>query len=115
MLGRMDGLVLLFVAGLAILLGWVTSVAIGRGRSLERLEDATGAAGADDVERAVRQALQDGEDARWLASQTSHDIHYLTELLSSGVVRLRDDLTVEWANDAAHLMLDRKPGSMNAR
>ena len=111
----MDAFALLFIALLAILLGWAGAIAIGRGRVLERLEDATEAASPDDVERAVRKAIQDADDARWLASQTGQDTHYLTELLSSGVVRLRDDLTVEFANNAAHVMLDRKPGSMNGR
>jgi two-component system phosphate regulon sensor histidine kinase PhoR len=39
----------------------------------------------------------------------------LTELLTAGVVRLRDDLTVEYANGAAHVMLERRPGSMVGR
>jgi hypothetical protein len=45
-------------------------------------------------------ALEEAEDARWNAEQTSHDTGYLTELLTAGVVRLRDDLTVEFANGA---------------
>ena len=53
--------------------------------------------------------------ARWEAEQISHDTGYLTELLTAGVVRLRDDLTVEFANAAAHVMLDRKPGTMIGR
>jgi two-component system phosphate regulon sensor histidine kinase PhoR len=111
----MDYAAILFIAGLAILLGWVAALAIGRGRAIERLEDATGARSADDVERQVRRALQDAEDARWLASQTGQDTHYLTEILTAGVVRLRDDLTVEFANNAAHVILDRRPGSMVGR
>jgi two-component system phosphate regulon sensor histidine kinase PhoR len=39
----------------------------------------------------------------------------LTELVTAGVVRLGDDLTVEFANGAAHLMLERRPGSMAGR
>ncbi len=111
----MDAPELVFIAALAILLGWALLVAMSRGRTLERLEDATGASDGGDVERRVRQAIQDGADARWLAAQTGQDTHYLTELLSSGVVRLRDDLTVEFANNAAHVMLDRKPGTMSGR
>jgi two-component system phosphate regulon sensor histidine kinase PhoR len=82
---------------------------------LERLQEATGASDADDVERRVRMAIEQAEDARWHAEQTAHDTDYLTELLTAGVVRLRDDLTVEFANGAAHVMLERRPGSMVGR
>jgi two-component system phosphate regulon sensor histidine kinase PhoR len=115
MLMPMDATEILFIAGLAILLGWVAALAVSRGRAIERLEDATGATSVDDVERQVRRAIEDAEDARWLASQTGQDTHYLTEILTAGVVRLRDDLTVEFANNAAHVILDRRPGSMNGR
>ncbi len=111
----MDSVELLFIVGLAILLAWALAVAISRGRVLERLEDATGAKDSDGVERMVRTALEEAEDARWHSEQTSHDTTYLTELLTGGVVRLRDDLTVEFANGAAHVMLDRKPGTMVGR
>jgi two-component system phosphate regulon sensor histidine kinase PhoR len=110
-----DTVAILFIGVLAVLLGWALAVAISRGRSIERLQDATGATDADDVERRVRIALEEAEDARWHAEQTAHDTGYLTELLTAGVVRLRDDLTVESANGAAHLMLERRPGSMVGR
>jgi two-component system phosphate regulon sensor histidine kinase PhoR len=110
-----DATVILFIAGLAILLGWVAALAIGRGRAIERLEDATGATSADDVERMVRRAIEEADDARWLVSQTGQDTHYLTEILTAGVVKLRDDLTVEFANNAAHVILDRRPGAMVGR
>ncbi len=111
----MDAVALLFIVLLAILLGWALSVALSRGRTIERLQEATGATDADDVEKRVRTALEDAEDARWNAEQANHDAGYLTELLTAGVVRLRDDLTVEFANGAAHVMLERRPGSMVGR
>ena len=111
----MDTVAILFIVGLAVLLGWSLAVAISRGRALDRLRDATGASDTDDVERLVRRAIEEAEDARWHAEQASHDTDYLTELLTAGVVRLKDDLTVEFANGAAHLMLERKPGSMAGR
>ena len=112
---RVDTVALLFTVALAILLGWTLTVAISRERTLDRLRDATGAADKDDVERLVRDALEQADDARWQADQTSHDTGHLTELLTAGVVRLRDDLTVEFANGAAHVMLDRRPGTMAGR
>ena len=111
----MDYLFLVVVAVLAALLGWAVALSVGRGRTLERLADATGAQDVDDVERLVRAALDAADDANWNAEQTRHDTGYLTELLSSGVVRLKDDLTVEFANGAAHVLLDRRPGSMAGR
>jgi len=111
----MDTVELLFIVVLVILLGSSLAAAISRGRALERLQEATGASDADDVERRVRMAIEQAEDARWHAEQTAHDTDYLTELLTAGVVRLRDDLTVEFANGAAHVMLERRPGSMVGR
>jgi two-component system, OmpR family, phosphate regulon sensor histidine kinase PhoR len=111
----MDAPELLFIAVLAMLLGWIGAVAISRGRTIERLQDTTGASNAEEVERKVRLTIEEAEDARWNAAQTAQDTHYLTELLTAGVVRLRDDLTVEYANSAAHVMLDRRPGSMVGR
>jgi two-component system phosphate regulon sensor histidine kinase PhoR len=111
----MDAVEVLFIVALAILFAWALALAISRGRSLERLEEVTGASDSDDVERRVRMALEEAEDARWNAEQTLHDTGYLTELLTAGVVRLRDDLTVEFANGAAHVLLDRRPGSMVGR
>jgi two-component system phosphate regulon sensor histidine kinase PhoR len=110
-----DAIEILFIAGLATLLGLFLAVATSRGRALERLQDATGASDAEDVERKVRAALDEADDARWNAEQTSHDTQYLTDLLTAGVVRLRDDLTVEFANGAAHVLLGRRPGSMIGR
>jgi two-component system phosphate regulon sensor histidine kinase PhoR len=110
-----DTVAILFIVGLAVLLGWSLAVAISRGRALDLLRDATGASDTDDVERLVRRAIEEAEDARWHAEQASHDTDYLTELLTAGVVRLKDDLTVEFANGAAHVMLERKPGSMAGR
>ena len=111
----MDTVEILFIVALAIMFGWALALALSRGRVIERLEEVTGGTGAADVERHVRLALEETEDARWNAEQTSHDTGYLTELLTAGVVRLRDDLTVEYANGAAHVMLERRPGSMVGR
>ncbi|MGD0017958.1 MAG: ATP-binding protein [Candidatus Limnocylindrales bacterium] len=111
----MDIVEILFIAALVTMLGWALAVAISRGRALERLRDATGAPDTADVERRVREALEQADDARWHAEQTAHDTGYLTELLMAGVIRLRDDLTVESANGAAHVMLERRPGTMVGR
>jgi two-component system phosphate regulon sensor histidine kinase PhoR len=110
-----DIIALLFIAGLVVVLGWVLAGSISRGRLIDRIGEATGAEDARDVERRVRAALDGADEARWQAEQAAFDSRYLTELLSAGIVRLRDDLTVEAANGAAHAMLDRKPGTMIGR
>jgi two-component system phosphate regulon sensor histidine kinase PhoR len=111
----MDPVVVLFIAGLVVLIGYATGIAISRGRTIERLADATGAEGAEDVERRVREAIDDASTARWNAEQVAHDTGYLTELLTAGIVRLRDDLVVEFANEAAHAILERRQGTMVGR
>ena len=111
----MDPVVVLFITGLVVLIGYVAGIAISRGRAIDRLADATGATDADDVERRVREALDDASAARWNAEQVNHDTGYLTELLTAGIVRLRDDLVVEFANEAAYAILERRSGSMVGR
>jgi two-component system phosphate regulon sensor histidine kinase PhoR len=115
MLDQMDPVVVLFITGLVVIIGYVAGIAISRGRSIDRLADATGATDADDVERRVREALDDASAARWDSEQVSHDTGYLTELLTAGIVRLRDDLVVEFANEAAHAILERRSGTMIGR
>jgi two-component system phosphate regulon sensor histidine kinase PhoR len=111
----MDPVVVLFITGLVVLIGYVAGIAISRGRAIDRLADATGATNADDVERRVREALDDAAAARWNAEQVNHDTGYLTELLTAGIVRLRDDLVVEFANEAAYAILERRSGTMVGR
>jgi two-component system phosphate regulon sensor histidine kinase PhoR len=111
----MDTIAVIFIAALAVLLGWALAVAISRGRLLERLQEATGATSADDVERLVRDALEGADMARWQAGQSTYDAGFLTELMSVGIVHLRDDLTVTSANGAAHTILERRPGGMVGR
>jgi two-component system phosphate regulon sensor histidine kinase PhoR len=110
-----DTILLLLVAGLVVLLGWLGAVTLSRGNALDRLADATGARDAEDVERQVRAVLDQAEDARWNAEQTAHDTRYLSDLLTAGVVHLQDDLTVDFANSAAHSLLDRRSSSMVGR
>jgi two-component system phosphate regulon sensor histidine kinase PhoR len=111
----MDPVEIIFIAVLVSLLGWIGAFAVSQGRMLERLRETTGAHDRSDIETNVRRVIQDAEDAHWDAEQTGQDVRYLTELLSGGVVKLRDDLIVEFANGAAHVMLGRQPGAMVGR
>ena len=112
----MDTVALLFIVGLAI----AAELGAGRG-DLARPGDGT--AGGRDRRQRTPTTWSGRSGPRssrprtpaGSAEQTAHDTTYLTELLTGGVVRLRDDLTVDFANGAAHVMLDRKPGTMVGR
>ena len=125
----MDGVVVGFVAILAVAFAVAAGVAIARGRALDAI-DAT----LRDAERASKQsgprpAGPAGEDltdqvgrlrrraevAELGLEQRLRDLAYLADLVGVGIVRLTDDLTVEVANTAAHVFLGREPGSMVGR
>jgi two-component system phosphate regulon sensor histidine kinase PhoR len=113
-----DGLVLLFVAIQAILLAIVAAQAMARGRELERIGDVAraGAGVANDEPVAAVNRLHDraGRLAFELDLQR-HDAAYLADLIGVGIVHLDDDLRVDQANAAAHVFLERGPGSMVGR
>jgi two-component system phosphate regulon sensor histidine kinase PhoR len=127
-----DGIVIAFVAVLAIAVAVATSIAIARGRQLDAVGDVL-----DDADRAARRAgnladasvgpagedLQDrvgrlrrrAEAAELALDQRLRDLGYLADLVGVGIVRLTDDLRVEVANTAAHVYLGREAGSMVGR
>ena len=55
------------------------------------------------------------EAAEFALEQRLRDLAYLADLIGVGIVRLTDDLRVEVANTAAHVFLERAPGSMLGR
>ena len=127
MLAPMDGLVIAFVAVMAIALALAVGVAWTRGRTLEAIDeslrdaDATapagvtqGAAGEDLTDR-LRRLRRRAETAEFGLDQRLRDLSYLADLVGVGIVRLNDDLRVEVANTAAHVFLRREPGSMVGR
>jgi len=127
-----DGIVIAFVAVLAIAVAAATSIAIARGRQLDAVGDVL-----DDADRAARRTgnvadasagpagedLQDrvgrlrrrAEAAELALDQRLRDLGYLADLVGVGIVRLTDDLRVEVANTAAHVYLGRESGSMVGR
>ena len=115
MLGGVDWPVIAFVAGEAVLTGVALAAAISRGRVLERLQELTGARDRDDIERTVRGALDEAGRARWEAAQVGQDLAELGDLAGAGIVRLDDRLQVDFANAAAHRLLDRGRGAMVGR
>ena len=140
MLAAMDGLVIAFVALQAIALAIALGVAWSRGRTIEAikgsLDDAerSGPAAHDTVAGGARAAARGGrgpagdelpdrlrrlrrraDDAEFQLDQRLRDLTYLADLVGVGIVRLTDDLRVEVANTAAHVFLQRDPGSMLGR
>ena len=112
----MDPLILVFVGGLAIALAVAAGAALGRGRELERLREATGAAGADgDLERSVRRLIDRAAGDDFRARQADSDRRYLGDLVGIGVVRLADDGRIDFANAAAHGLLGLPPGALLGR
>jgi two-component system phosphate regulon sensor histidine kinase PhoR len=122
MLGSMDPVVFAVLAMMTAALAVAVAVAISRGRALDAARDALrGALGeelpapgadlADDIGRLRRRA----EAAEFALGQRLRDLAYLADLVGLGIVRLTDDLRVEVANTAAHVLLGRPPGSMVGR
>ncbi|MEO5918592.1 MAG: ATP-binding protein [Candidatus Limnocylindrales bacterium] len=120
----MDSFALLFIALQAVLIAIAVGVAIARGRTIdavkERLADAARGAGertrgADDVVDAVGRLRRRSDAAEFALDQRLRDLAYLADLIGVGIIRLTDDLRVEVANTAAHLFVQRQPGSMVGR
>jgi two-component system phosphate regulon sensor histidine kinase PhoR len=111
-------LVLLFVALQAIVVAIVAAQAIGRGRQLERIAEAARDGSEAPGDEPVAAVLRLREQAERLAFELDlqrHDAVYLADLIGDGIVHLDDDLRVDRANAAAHVFLDRSPGSMVGR
>jgi len=118
-----DPVVLAVVATMAAALAAVIAVAISRGRALDAAGEALRSALpagetrppghdlADDIGRLRRRA----ESAEFALGQRLRDLAYLADLVGVGIVRLTDDLRVEVANTAAHVLLGRATGSMVGR
>jgi two-component system phosphate regulon sensor histidine kinase PhoR len=122
MLGPVDPVVFVVLAGFAVALAIAVAIAISRGRALDAAHDAIESALhgleappghdlADDIERLRLRA----ESAEFALGQRLRDLAYLADLVGVGIVRLTDDLRVEVANTAAHVLLARTPGSMVGR
>jgi two-component system phosphate regulon sensor histidine kinase PhoR len=111
-----DWLVFAFVAGQAVLLAIVVGQSVARGSVLDEIREVT--AGPDapqDVTERVRRLFERARGATWEAAQQRRDTAYLADLIGVGVVHLDDNLTVDVANTAAHVFLDRAPGTMLGR
>jgi two-component system phosphate regulon sensor histidine kinase PhoR len=112
-----DWLVLAFVGLQAVLLAIAIGVALGRGRTIEAIRGQTSDAGVptDDVLTRVRRDVSRADVAEWELAQVRHDLAYLADLIGVGIVHVDDAMRVDLANTAAHVFLDRAPGTMAGR
>ncbi|OGN84632.1 MAG: hypothetical protein A2X23_11540 [Chloroflexi bacterium GWC2_73_18] len=104
-----------FIAVLGVAVAWLAAVAVSRGDAISRIREALGVASSADPEVAVRAALDGRTAAEWEAAQRAADLAYLIDLIGIGIIRLDDDLAVRLANEAAHVLLGRRPGSLIGR
>jgi two-component system phosphate regulon sensor histidine kinase PhoR len=105
-------LTLAFIALQAVLFAIALAVAISRGRTIEELREATGAKPGVDLESSVRSLIDRTGAAEWQAVQAARDTALLADLIGVGIVRLDDDLVVDFANATVHIFVGRQPGSM---
>jgi two-component system phosphate regulon sensor histidine kinase PhoR len=120
-----DGIVIAFVASLAVAFAIAAGVAISRGRALDAIDStlrdaergAPKPAGPsnEDLRDRVGRLRRRAEVAELALEQRLRDLGYLADLVGVGIVRLTDDLEVEVANTAAHVFIGREPGSMVGR
>ena len=104
-------LALILVAVEAILLAVVAVLASRRGGVLARVRASLGVTD-DQVEPRIRELIARRDDLAWQTRQLLRDISILADLSGVGVVRLDVDSRIDFANDTAHVLLDRPPGSM---
>ncbi len=108
----MDGLVVAFIAVLAILIGVTAALAIARGRAVERIDELVGGPADLSAEQRVRDLLDRTATAEFEAGQVVRDRQVLADILGIGIVRLDDALRVDVANTAACALLGRPPGTL---
>jgi len=126
MLAPMDWTVLGVVGLLAIGLAVAVGVALGRERTLRATRaaltaDAVPPTAGDivdptaDLPTQVRRLRARLDAAEIELDQQVRNASYLADLIGVGIVRLDDQGRVEQANAAAHIFLNRPPGSLRGR
>jgi two-component system phosphate regulon sensor histidine kinase PhoR len=105
--------------GFVVLLVGLAAASLAAMSRARRLDEIRGIAGEHHDEESAASAVRRLRDraaaAEWEAARHRRDIAALADVVSVGVVRLDDELRVDFANEAAHLFLDRATGSMLGR
>lgn len=112
----MDWAVVAFIAALAILLAIAIGLQLAHGRELETLRELTDAPDAPtDLGARVRALRERLAASEFELDQQVRNASYLADLMGVGILRLGEGLRVELANQAAHILLGRAPGSVVGR
>jgi two-component system phosphate regulon sensor histidine kinase PhoR len=111
-----DWPVVAFLAAQAVLLALAIGVILGRGRDLDAIRDLTDAPGErPDLPARVRRLKDRLVASEFELDQQVRNASYLADLMGVGIVRLDENLKVELANAAAHILLARAPGGVVGR
>jgi two-component system phosphate regulon sensor histidine kinase PhoR len=105
------GLIAVQAAMLAVAVG----IALVRGRTIRAIREHGGASNAADVVAAVRAQVLRAEAAERRHAQVQGDLTQLAESIGVGIVHIDDPGRIDLANAAAHVFLDRAPGTMVGR
>jgi two-component system phosphate regulon sensor histidine kinase PhoR len=111
-----DWIIVGFIALQAIVIALILAQALSRGRQLDEISEIAG--GGDSGGEAVapvRRLVERADAADWELQQQRRDTAYLADLIGVGIVHVDDELRVDLGNTAAHVFLDRTPGSMIGR
>ncbi|MFL5779567.1 MAG: sensor histidine kinase [Chloroflexota bacterium] len=95
--------------------GGATAVALRRGRALDQVREALAIRPAVDPRPAVVRLSEELQELGRELTDEQRDHQSLIESLPLGVLRLDPSLRVLSANDAAHGLLDRRPGTLLGR
>jgi two-component system, OmpR family, phosphate regulon sensor histidine kinase PhoR len=113
MLAGMDWPLAVVLLAVGLLVGVTMGFVVQRRRLMRHLEDALGP--APDGEKTISRVRRLADRASRLEHtllQERREAAHLAELVGVGLVRLDEDLRVERANPAAHVLLGRAPGSL---
>ena len=111
-----DWAVVVFIGGEAILLAIAIGVILDRGRQLDAIRDLTAPeATTHDAAARVRRLQERLTASEFELDQQVRNASFLADLMGVGILRLDDELRIELANTAAHLLLGRTPGSILGR
>jgi two-component system phosphate regulon sensor histidine kinase PhoR len=104
------------VVVLAILLAIAVVIVLARGRELAAIRELTdGGADSGDLAARIRRLQERLTASDFELDQQVWNASYLADLMGVGIIRLDDDLRVELANAAAHVLLGRPAGAVTGR
>jgi PAS domain-containing protein len=111
-----DWAVVAFIAALAVLLAIAIALELSHARELETIRELTDAPDAPaDLSARVRRLQERLAASEFELDQQVRNASYLADLMGVGILRLDDGLHVELANQGAHILLGRAPGSVVGR